>query len=297
MEILRGPQSVAAPATLPPTSKKDDKETLCDKILSVLKSAFNHFVYFITCCQIDLRTKEVAPTKAKPVQMPSTLEYMKTHHNGRDQKFELSIGHDQVPHYAWYSDANNQALIIVQYKDAFDAHNQKDKLSYRFNSDGYVDLIQYQGEEEKEYNRHNHEHHRMIFRCLDIACKQPKATTIIKPKLAVRLADYNHLMRESLTRVEKHSSKENPIHIFSEVLPEEYNVEAYCTQQSSTPNFSTLHFKGLSLTDKKEMTLTMEINQETGKTGIVALNGVTMNDYCPEFVLWRDVLLHTIRLI
>ena len=63
MEILRGPQIVAAPTTLPPTSKKDDKETLCDKILSVLKSAFNHFVYFITCCQVDLRTKGINPKK------------------------------------------------------------------------------------------------------------------------------------------------------------------------------------------------------------------------------------------
>ncbi len=301
MEIQRAPPSVSAQESLLPLdSKKDNNQSLCDKIVSVLKSAFNHFVYFITCCQVDLCTKEVTPTKPKPVQAPSTLEYMKTHHNGPANKLELlyppNPDEDQKGptyeyiDYVWYDEIDGQPSIVFHYKIAFDnGDHDQCKNIHQFNKSGDIDHIFDVGVKISKWEIYHHRDFRESFKLLDEKCNSA-TPTLIWPRPCLNEEEYKHIALQITATL--YSNIETTIYC-QNVISIEDNLTVRLTKEENKNFF--FHFSGPSLRGGEPMTLKVEISAEDGLSiKFWKNNKIIPANLAPEWILWRDVLVRNL---
>lgn len=151
-----------------------DEQGICTRIKEIVLNAIYTFVYYITCCQVDLREKEVI--------IPSLLDYMKEHHNGMENKIEFKLtvwSGAPTDVYAWYTEVDGVPIISSHDKISFHPRSQKELTTFGFNKDGHVDTISCAERKLTSGSEYNNIVLRIILRDLEKACKLPVHTTVL----------------------------------------------------------------------------------------------------------------------
>ncbi len=209
---------------------------------------------------------------------------MKTHHSGKVNKLEIILSSGDH-WYAWYSNEPGYDCIRTLRTDTSDFG-----FLYQFNSSTMrIDSINANDKVEPPM-WHNNQLHREMFYSLDTACKQASPITVIETK-QIALDSPKKMSKVFIFLSDK---KSHDLNKHDELLPfDKYNVSAKIKE--ATTGYE-IEFKGRSLTDLKEMNLTLHFHTSEVIPYKFTSDGTEITHYTPEATLWLDVLILTAEL-